>query len=967
MSKFNELSGAIRIALMAGTFTLMAAPVMAQDADDDDATELTTVTVTGTRIQSQTITAASPVTEVSREDFKYTGTTRVEDLLNTFPQLAPSFDAFTVNPTTGFATANLRNLGTNRTLVLVNGQRLQPGGIRSEAPDLNQIPAALVQRVDVLTGGASAVYGSDAVAGVINFVLDTEFEGLSINAGYSAYQHNNDNAYIQGRLDARGFDYPTGSSGLDGDSRNIDIAIGSRFGDDAGHAMAWLTYRKNDELRQEARDYSSCALNNAGTTCGGSATAPVANFFLVSADGTLDFDLASPNSSGTWVPGLTGLYNYAPVNHFQRPDERYTFGSSIKYEVNRYFRPFIETMFTNTNTSVQIAESGTFFNNLLNFDCSDPLIGSLCSDLGVTPGAELTPEYIALGGTNDVVVYVGKRNIEGGPRISNIESNSFRFVTGAEGDINDSWTYNFSILYGRNSSNEESVNDFLTDRVGQALLACPPGSFNGCIPYDVWSGPGNVTAAAAAALAGTGIRTGTTEVTSVNAYASGDLGFGFPSAKENISLVVGAEWRESTFAVNTDSNWQSGNFIGAGGPRLPRSGDTQVTEFFFEAAVPLVADAGPLKALNLDLGYRYSDYDRSGGENTYKIGMVADFGMVRVRGGYNRAIRAPNVTELFSPSQIALFGGGDGCAGSAPLYTPEQCANTGVSASQYGQIPDSPASQYNQFIAGNINLQPEQADTYTLGLVISPIQDLSFSIDYYDIGIEDTINTIGAQTILDFCATLGDEFLCSLVRRRPGSGDIWLGSNPTTSGQIVNPLDNFGTLDFRGLDITGNYRMDLWGGSLTASFVASRTLEAKTDTLPGFGVEVDCAGVINPVCTAPATPDWRSTATLRFSKDFYTASLRWRYVGSLDNINTDGSTYTTDTLLAANGGIDDYNYLDLSGSFDLTQTLNLTVGVNNVFDREPPLVGAQIALNANAPNGYDQLGRYFFTNLTFTY
>ncbi len=964
MSKFNELSGAIRIALMAGTFSLMAAPVLAQEADDDDATELTTVTVTGTRIQSQTITAASPVIEVSREDFQYSGTTRVEDLLNTFPQLAPSFDAFTVNPTTGFATANLRGLGTARTLVLVNGQRLQPGGIRSQAVDLNQIPAALVQRIDVLTGGASAVYGADAVAGVVNFILDTEFEGVSVSAGYSAYQHNNDNTYIQGLLNDAGFDFPDGSSGLDGDARNIDIAIGSRFADDAGHAMAWLTYRKNDELRQAARDYSSCALNDEGDECGGSANAIDANFFIVAADedGAFSdvFGFANVDSSGTWQPGVSGLYNYAPINHFQRPDERYTFGSSIKYEVNRHFRPFMETMFTHTNTSVQIAESGTFFVNRLAFDCSDPLVGSLCGDLGITPTAA----------GQEFRVQIGKRNVEGGPRVSTIQSNSFRVVAGAEGDINDSWVYNVAVLHGRNSSSEESENDFLLPRVADALLGCPAGSFAGCLPYDVWSGPGNVTPEAAAALAGTGIRTGTTDITSVNAYASGDLGFGFPSAEENISLVVGAEWRESTFIRNTDSNWQAGNFLGGGGPRLPITGETQVSEVFFEAAVPILSDMGILKQFNLDLGYRYSDYDLSGGESTYKIGGLADFGQVRVRAGYNRAIRAPNVVELFGGSQIALFGGIDPCAGDVPTFTPAQCANTGVSAAQFGNIPASPANQYNQFIGGNAELTPEQADTYTLGVVYSPFNDLSFSVDYYDIALDERIGTIGAQTILNFCGTTGDPTLCALVERAPGTGDIWLGSDPATSGLVRNLTANFGELNFRGIDFTAAYRMDLWDGNLSTNFVGSYALEQEVVPLPGVNPDAtfDCAGVVNPTCSQPSQPEWKHTATARFSKDFYTASLRWRYVGSLDAENTDGTPFLTDTLLNADGnGIRDYNYIDLSGSFDLSQTLNLTVGVNNVFDREPPLVGGTISLNANAPNGYDQLGRFFFTNLTFTY
>jgi iron complex outermembrane recepter protein len=241
--KTSKLQDAIKFALLVGASTALAAGhAVAQDQSEQEqptATTLDTVTVTGTRIQSQTITASSPVAEITREEFQYTGATRVDDLVNQYPQMSPYFDSFANNPSTGYPTVDLRGMGAQRTLTLVNGHRLPPGGL--EVRDISIIPAALVQRVDLLTGGASAVYGSDAIAGVVNFILDDEFEGWNLSAGWSAYRHKNDNEYIQGLMDRRGFSYPTGDSGFDGISRNIDIAFGKRFADGIGHISSTAT------------------------------------------------------------------------------------------------------------------------------------------------------------------------------------------------------------------------------------------------------------------------------------------------------------------------------------------------------------------------------------------------------------------------------------------------------------------------------------------------------------------------------------------------------------------------------------------------------------------------------------------------------------------------------------------------------------------------------------------------------
>lgn len=970
----SKLRDAITLALVVSATTALGTGVaFAQEQASDQqetASTLDTVVVTGTRIQSKTITASSPVTEIQREEFQFAGATRVDDLVNQYPQLSPTFDSFSNNPSTGYPTVDLRGLGPQRTLTLVNGNRLAPGAVNTTSGanlrDISIIPAALVSRVDILTGGASAVYGSDAIAGVVNFVLDTEFEGISLSAGTSAYQHNNDNRYMQRLMDDAGFDYPTGDSGLDGVSKNIDLAIGGSFGDGAGHAMAWLTWRENNALFQRERDYSACALTADGLGCGGSDTNAAGNFYFFQTDSFLNGTSASLNPDGSWNSAYGAPYNYAPVNYYQRPDERYTFGASVKYEVNEHFRPYVETMFVNKNDSSQIAESGAFFTLVDGLDCTTAFLGSACADLGLDP-------------TLPVGVYVAKRNVEGGPRLVNNETNSFRVVAGVEGAITDSWSYNTSFLYARTSYDSQGFNDFLSDRIVDALLGCPADAFTGCIPYNVWE-PNSVTPEAAAALAGVSLTKTTTELKSLNAYATGSLGWGFPSAKgEPVSVVVGAEWREESYDFTTDSNSQAGNFAGAGGPALPVSGKTEVNELFFEAAVPVLVDVGFLDALNLDLGFRTSDYNLSGRANTYKIGFGADLGAFRMRGGFNHAIRAPGTGELFATQQIALFAGSDPCAGATPTFTAEQCANTGVTAAQYGNIPAATAGQYNQFIGGNPDLQPEAADTWTFGLAATPVEGLQLSLDYYDIKLEDTIDTIGANTILRFCGLTGDPFLCDRVNRNPGSGDLWRGNDPATAGHVVNLTDNFGEQHFRGLDFSAAYRWEMFGGRMSASFVGSYLLEQEINPLPGVNEDAtyDCAGVINLSCQSP---EWRHIANVRYARDWYTVNLRWRYFGEMDYVDEDGSPMTEDKLLcssannvqgepACNGDqkVKGQNYFDLSASALLGEYAELTFGVNNVFDRAPPLVGVNLALNGNSPGGYDQAGRFFFTSVTFKF
>ncbi len=925
-----------------------------EESAQPDTQTLEGITVTGTRIKSQSMTASSPVSEIDGQDFRITGATRADDLVNQFPQMSPYFDNFMNNGATGYPTVDLRGLGPGRTLTLVNGQRLPPGS--AESSDISIVPAAVIKRVDLLTGGASAVYGSDAIAGVVNFVLDTDFEGVSLNAGTSAYQHDNGNTYMQGLMDSRGFKYPKGNTGFDGASRNIDLAVGGKFANGRGHAMAWLSWRENDPLMQGERDYSSCALNEGGTGCGGSGNAAIPNFYIFDASDALKGDSYAAHydpQTGHWLSGMGALYNYAPINYYQRPDTRYNFGGVLRYEVNEHFRPYMDLMAISKKSRMQIAESGTFFAQSLSVECSNPILNTMCADLGLSSAEPLR-------------ILVGKRNVEGGPRTFDDDTNSFRLVGGAEGAISERWSYNASYAFSRTENTNVARGDFLSDRVSQALLGCPEGSFTGCLPYNVWA-PGGVTVAAAEALQGTGILKISTSMAVLNGYVSGDLGWGFASAEHDpIKLVAGLEWRRQKYERNPDSNVAAGNFTGSGGPTTPLTGRIGVKELFLESAVPLLTSEGVVRSMGLDFGFRASDYDTTGRANTYKLGANADIGGVRVRGGFNRAIRAPSVSELFLSQSISLFDGVDPCAGSTPVFSLAQCANMGVSPTQYGSIPASPAGQYNQFSGGNRNLKPERARTWTIGAAFTPIRSLDLSVDYYDISMQDRIAYVGAATILDLCGSSGNASICGLVHRRPDSGDLWIGSDPATSGYVNNLIGNFGKSHHTGVDLTAAYGWDALGGRFNANFVGSYALKVEIDNLPQIaGTRYDCSGKINVSCQSPK---WRHIANLGFARDWYSVNLRWRHTGAMDYVDAiTGHDLTVDQIMVKNGNrLGSYNMFDLSGTFTFGPA-DWTVGVNNIADKEPPLAGNTLVANGNAPGGYDQAGRYFFTSVSMKF
>ena len=825
------------------------------------------LTVTGSRIQKANVIRSSPVTQIDAEELLFQGVTRVEDMIKNLPQVYSSQSAGRSNGATGTATVNLRNLGDVRTLVLVNGRRLPSGspiqgGIGA---DINQVPGALIERVEVLTGGASAAYGSDAVAGAVNFIMVDDFEGMKLDYQYSQYVHKNDNGGIQQIIRDNGYPPPTGTA-ADGDINNMSLIIGGDLGDGRANVTTYATYRDIEAVRQGSRDYSGCALSNDATTCFGSSTIPegrITDFGILSGEGLPSFDFKVLGTD--FVPWAGTTYNYGPLNYFQRPDKRYTAGAFGHWEINRHVEAYSELMFMDDRSVAQLAPSGAFFiTDTLN--CDNPFMSDqqkqvLCGDYG-------------LGPDDDQVAYLGRRNVEGGPRRQDLRHTSWRGVFGVRGDINDAWRHDTFLQYSEVSMKSAYQNDLSITKIARALNAVPDpvtgepvcqsvvdGSDPVCVPWNVFE-TGAVTPAMADYLALPLLARGATDQFIYSGYLAaslGEYGIKLPWASTGVDIVFGGEYREENLEFNPDAGFTSGDGAGQGGATLPVQGGYDVKEFFVEASIPMVEDAEFVEAFTLDLGYRYSNYSTDQQTDTYKIasGWTVN-GQVKLRGSFQHAVRAANIRELHQPQGFSLFDmDKDPCAGPVTDgvtergYTFEQCARSGVTETQFGNIAQSPAGQYNYLRSGNPNLEPEDADTLSFGLLWSPTfaRDLAFSLDWYKIEIEKGINEPNQEAILLDCLDSSDSE-CAKIVRGP-AGDLWVGSNVDVSGHVIGIINNFATEKVEGVDLVADYNFDAGGyGSIFINNVMAVVTTWDRQQRAGAPVD-DCNGVWGGRCDGP--------------------------------------------------------------------------------------------------------------------
>jgi len=1000
------------LALIAGAAAcVMAAGIAsAQEQQQDQEADLGSVPaviVTGSRIPQPNLTSTSPIQVVPAKEFQLQGTHDVIDLLNRLPQNFQNIAADFSNTSNalstpgGLTTADLRGIGPQRTLVLVDGRRLGTAdantGNPNPAPDLDQIPVALIDHVEVVTGGASATYGSDAIAGVVNFIMKKNFEGFQIDAQLGGALHDNHNSQIQQLAAVGGFPVKTGSVG-DGRTEDVSILAGSNIADGRGNITAYLTYRHANPVTGADRDFAGCQLATNLPDQGICIGSSNSNFFRVvgtsAAYSVVGKQFLPSPQPGSNPPAQFNANNYV---YMARADERYAAGFLAHVDLSDAVNPYLELAFMNDKTDTVVGPSGLFrgsnpfgLNSQYDVNCSNPLLSAQQQAILCTP-AQIAAD-LANPGSVSANVEIGRRNVEGGGRVALYEHTNYRAVAGMKGALGRDWTYDaygqyyYTTLFNSNSNylNLQSVTNALQVTGTAQNPVCISGS--PCVPYNIFT-EGGVTADQLSYLYTPGTAYGSVEQKIMHADITGDLGvYGMksPFARDALGINFGFEHRSEFLAFDPDAAELAGVLSGFSGASVSIHNGYSVSEGFLEARLPLAQDRPGIRDLLFDSAYRYSDYSTAGAAHAYKFELqyspVQDF---RLRGSFQHAVRAPNIIELFNPLAYGQqsFLGVDPCAvqpdGSPAPATLAECEHTGVTAAQYGNggstntIPQCVSNQCGQVIGGNPDLKPEQADTYSIGVTFTPNRwpNLTGSIDYYHIKLTDSVGAIPGAFLFTQCLQTGDPTYCSQIVRTP-VGSL-TGASVAGGGYILQNSVNIGAAMTSGIDVQGAFRIPLSArlGSLSAALNGAMLLHVESTPLPGAHT-YDCVGLYGTTCQT-LNPRWRHSLRLNWETNWNTVvSLQWRYIGSvsLDNNSSDPSLNGAEfgEYNAFNARLPAMSYLDLSAIWDVRPGISVRLGVNNLLDKDPPLVGTELtgAGSANTYPTYDILGRQAFMGVT---
>jgi iron complex outermembrane receptor protein len=1004
------LSCGASIAQAQNSDTGPSAPRGPKPSDPPRLTQLQTVVVTGSLIQAPNLVSVSPIQSVSRSEIQAEGATNIEDVLNSLPQVYTAQTDTTSNNGTGVANLNLRGLGPSRTLVLLNGLRLGPGDPQNQfgsAADVNFIPAALVSSVSVLTGGASTTYGSDAVAGVVNFQLRRHFTGIEITETGGIYQHTQSSSVNSMLASVDQLVKPAiPSSQLDGGTSDTTLIIGSNLNGRRGHITMYADFRHTSAVLNGTRNFLACEthLNSTATglTCGGSSSGAFGDFKTNSGKNLM----LNPDGTATFVKDSKAAnFNTSNMNWLQRPDKRVLGGAYGHYRLNRSADVYASAMFMSDDTSAQQAQGGLLLahgpTGQLQVPCNNPFLSAaeepyICQDASGNP----LPVYQANGLPNVATIEFPALRDYAYPRFGDIRHNDYYGVLGVRGQIGHSkWTYDVGATYWESLLTYDLQNDVsfsaIQDAIGSAAYPTPCSAPEnvGCVPLNIFQyfGPNQVTPVSSgninnptvfAGITEPGLQQGDTSESNIQAKVSGSLGdWGVksPWAAHGVSAAFGLSQRRNLMSLTPDAAMQAGDLVGTGQSFPPVAGSESVFEEYAEFWVPLVEDRPGVQALDFDVAGRHSGYSISSSHpgfsaNTFKLGLVyAPNRDIRFRGSFNRAVRAPNVFELFYPVALNTQEGlTDPCAGTAPSASLADCARTGVTPAQYGTIQQCPSEHCSVDSGGNPGLKPESASTYTIGLEFTPafLRGFKASIDYWDVRVDNYVTTVSAASILNGCLVAGETNLCGLIHR--GLGGIIFGS----TGFISQANTNIGFLRNRGIDVQLDYRYDLgrMGGLLfnfTGSDMLEQTVSAPQDTY-------NCVGLYGPTCSSGATNgpnfSWRHNVRLTWLTpwDHIGLSARWRYLSSvqLDANQSSQPALYAGSYDAYDAVIPAYNYLDLSATWREGRHLTLVGGINNVMDRDPPLLAHSVVFddfgggNENIYTAYDTLGREFFLTVT---
>ena len=925
------------------------AQVQTADAADADVAAEEEIVVTGSLIRNPNLEASSPVSVIGQEEIELQQANVAEELLRELPGAVPAIGSAVNNGNGGASFVDLRGLGTNRNVVLLDGQRIAPSNFVGRV-DLNNIPLALVQRTEVLTGGASTTYGADAVSGVVNFITRKDFAGAEINVSEQITEEG------------------------DGNRFRADLTLGANFDDGRGNAVFSIGYQETDPIYQGQRDVSFLNVDSfTGQVGGGSNTAVPSNFSFggggVGAARLTGNRQVDPALGGavrpqfgadgtTALPGQVGVYapfNFNPYNIFQTPFERFNMFGQANYEIADGVEIFTRGLFSKNTVSTIIAPSGVFATNVT-IPVSNPFLpaalrAQFCANndfqhggangSGANAGAvgnlstagiqTLTPAECAAAALatsptdpnyRTFTANLSRRTTEVGPRISNYVTTIFDYQIGLRGDLSDAIGYEFSGAYGESENTQTQQGYVLTSRTRQSLLATSPtaclNTTGGCVPTDFFGPEGAITAAAANFLSAESTVTSFTSLAQVKGTVNADTGIASPWAEDTLGIAVGAEYRNYTATRRSDTLAQTpGELGGAGGAAPNIDGSYNVKEVFGELIAPLVEDKPFFESLSLEAGVRYSKYEVQAPGNpsydttTYKVGGQWEPGFgLKIRGQYSRAARAPNIGELFTPIATGLTAlNTDPCQGVAPTTNAELraiCLAQGAPAFVIGNIQAPTAGQANATTGGNINLKPEKADTYTAGVVFQPefVPGLSLAVDWFDIKVNGASSVPTPGDAITACfganpttpaAGSSTSAACTIIGRDPNTGN--LNGNPATTTGLFLARSNLGTLVSRGIDLTANYTRDLGFANLAIGFVGTYTKDSKFKASPS-AINRECVGFYSPNCgvsLGQIQPKYQFSQRTTLGFGDVDVSLLWRY---LDNVRYEDAQFADDLAAA---------------------------------------------------------------------
>lgn len=964
---------------MAAILAVAAVPAFAQTGD-----EIQEVLVTGSRIARAEGTQASPLLAVDAEDIVLSGTSNVENLLNTLPQLVPGLTSASGSITegNGTATADLRGLGANRTLVLVNGRRWLFADAQQVA-DLNTIPQSLVKRVEVVTGGSSAVYGSDAIAGVVNFVLDDEFEGFE--------------ASVKGGQTFHG----------DGEESDVNLTSGGAFADGRGHVVLSLNYFDRSGVRAGARDYArdevAEVIGSDGrasiVATGGNATVPEGRFSGYPTGAALNAypGLANAlNAAGLGSSGTLGfivddgvqrpflqsdLFNTGPYANIVIPQRRWSASAFTTFDVTDRVEVYADGAFTNNVVDMPIAAA--LMSQTVQVQTNNPFVTPQLREVFRQLDA-IDNRRPGGGVANDglISLSLARRMMEHGDRSTRTDRNAFKVTTGLRGDIGSvseellsdlSFDVNYS--YGRTANTLTRSGVLSRSRFSQGILVTPDGSAclnpaGGCVPINPF-GAYTIDEAGVDYLSVDGA--GGNSVSRLKIAAASLNGTVLELPAGPLGFAVGGEWRQSDVEFVPDEFTATGDVAGFSAAAPATAGEVTVTEFFTELRAPLLRDLPLVKSLTVDGAVRFSDYDIDGVGNvsTYFGGLEwALNDSLALRAQYQRAIRAPSLLELFAPVSTGITVILDPCATPRAATNPSlraTCIANGVPDALVGNPGVQTSTTLNTLIGGNTDLDAEVADTFTIGATFTPsfAPRLRLKLDYYNIELDGAIGGLagGAANTVDLCFNIlqdASSAACRAITRNPLTGSIGNGG-PGVDARNVN----ISSIEVAGVDFGVAYDVDLGFGlfadtsRLSVTFDGSWLERYTVTPVPDLpNRKNECAGTFGTIC-GEVKPKFKSTSRVSWQQGPLGLSVRWRMIGEVEDDRVAIGGLPAERSGAAE--LSAQHYFDTTASWDATDNVDLVVGVLNVFDREPP---QSLNFGASRFNTYDGLGARYFANVT---